>query len=122
MTMHLSNVRVSYAKKGKKKYKSAEHKRKEMEAEQYQKEMYARLGVKPGKPSSSKDYNPSYSYRGQENKAPSLDKQSVTSCVKKESPQYTGDLVIGIAVMHKSCLQPVISQEQAEASAKMRRG
>lgn len=35
---------------------------------------------------------------------------------------YTGDKMIGVAVMHKSCLQPVFSQEQAEDSAKMRRG
>ena len=39
----------------------------------------------------------------------------------KPSPTYTGTKVIGIAVMHKSCLQPVFSQEAAEDSAKMRR-
>jgi hypothetical protein len=39
----------------------------------------------------------------------------------KPSPTYTGTQVIGIAVMHKSCLQPVFSQEAAEDSAKMRR-
>lgn len=35
---------------------------------------------------------------------------------------YTGDKVLGIAVMHKSCLQPVFSEEAAKDSAKMRRG
>ena len=34
---------------------------------------------------------------------------------------YTGDKVLGIAVMHKSCLQPVFSEEAAKDSAKMRR-
>jgi hypothetical protein len=39
----------------------------------------------------------------------------------KPTPTYTGTQVVGIAVMHKSCLQPVFSQEAAEDSAKMRR-
>jgi len=34
---------------------------------------------------------------------------------------YTGTEVIGIAVMHKSCLQPVFSQQEAQDSARMRR-
>lgn len=47
----------------------------------------------------------------------------VTGVAAKVSPDvYTGTEVMGIAVMHKSCLQPVFSQEQAEESAKMRRG
>ena len=41
---------------------------------------------------------------------------------KKQPGQYTGTEVVGIAVMHKSCLQPVFSQSEAEESAKMRRG
>lgn len=41
---------------------------------------------------------------------------------KKEEKQYTGDKLIGIAVMHKSCLQPVFSKESARDSANMRRG
>lgn len=40
----------------------------------------------------------------------------------KPNPQYTGGDVVGIAVMHKSGLQPVFSQREAEESAKMRRG
>jgi hypothetical protein len=34
---------------------------------------------------------------------------------------YTGTEIIGIAVMHKSCLQPVFSKEAAIDAAKMRR-
>lgn len=40
----------------------------------------------------------------------------------KPAQVYTGTDVIGISVVHKSCLQPVFSQEQAEDFAKMRRG
>jgi hypothetical protein len=42
--------------------------------------------------------------------------------LKKEEQKYTGDKLIGIAVMHKSCLQPVFSKESARDSANMRRG
>jgi len=34
---------------------------------------------------------------------------------------YTGTKVVGVAVMHKSCLQPVFSVEAAKDSATMRR-
>jgi len=40
---------------------------------------------------------------------------------KKEEQKYTGDKLIGIAVMHKSCLQPVFTKESAKDSASMRR-
>lgn len=43
-------------------------------------------------------------------------------CTKKENPKYTGTLVKGIATMHKSNAVPVISQQEAEDIAKMRRG
>lgn len=39
----------------------------------------------------------------------------------KPAPTYTGTKVLGIAVLHKSCLQPVFSQEEAEDVARMRR-
>lgn len=49
--------------------------------------------------------------------------QSVgTTGAKKEEKQYTGKNLIGIAVMHKSCLQPIFTKESAKDSANMRRG
>jgi len=39
----------------------------------------------------------------------------------KPSPTYTGENIIGIAVMHKSCLQPIFNKQAAEDVAKMRR-
>ena len=41
--------------------------------------------------------------------------------VKLESPVYTGTKVLGVAVQHKSCLQPVFSSDEAKDSASMRR-
>jgi hypothetical protein len=39
----------------------------------------------------------------------------------RESIKYTGTLVKGIVVQHKSCLQPIISKDEAIDSARMRR-
>ena len=41
---------------------------------------------------------------------------------RKPENVYTGDRLIGIAVMHKSCLVPVFSREDAVEISKMRRG
>jgi len=42
--------------------------------------------------------------------------------VKKASPVYTGDAMIGIGQLHKSNAIPVFSQEDAIDISKMRRG
>jgi len=54
---------------------------------------------------------------------PSLKTSDVipTHCPKKESIQYTGTLIKGIATMHKSNAVPVINKKQAEEIANMRR-
>ena len=43
------------------------------------------------------------------------------STAAKPVMTYTGDKMVGIAIIHKSCLQPVFSKEAAEDTAKMRR-
>ena len=44
------------------------------------------------------------------------------ACAKRESPKYTGDLIVGIATMHKSNAVPVMrGTSQAKDIAKMRR-
>ena len=103
------------------KYKSAAHKAAELAAEKYQQEMYKRWGIDPNaKQKPTKNFSGSYSHRSSDigiNRVPI----SGTICAKKESKRYTGDVVIGIAIQHKSCLQPVISKQQAIESATMRR-
>ncbi len=39
----------------------------------------------------------------------------------KEVPVYTGDKMIGISIIHKSCLQPIFSKQAAVDAASMRR-
>jgi hypothetical protein len=43
------------------------------------------------------------------------------SCALKEAPKYTGTEMVGISIIHKSCLQPVFSKESAIDAATMRR-
>lgn len=43
------------------------------------------------------------------------------STAAKATQVYTGDKMVGVAIIHKSCLQPVFSKEAAEDTAKMRR-
>ena len=51
---------------------------------------------------------------------PSLD-TGLGTAVKKESPVYTGDEMIGIGQLHKSNAIPVFKKQDAEDLAKMRR-
>jgi hypothetical protein len=52
-----------------------------------------------------------------------INRVNTNSCVTTKNPvqTYTGDLVKGIALFHKSCFQPIISQEAAIDVARMRR-
>jgi hypothetical protein len=43
------------------------------------------------------------------------------SAALKEIPVYTGDQMIGISIIHKSCLQPIFSKQAAVDVASMRR-
>lgn len=52
---------------------------------------------------------------------PKKGKFDVGSTAPKETMEYTGDMMVGIAIMHKSCLQPIFSEEAAKDSASMRR-
>lgn len=65
----------------------------------------------------------SYGPRVGADAARSLKSLDTTMCYteKRESLKYTGTLVKGIAVTHKSNLIPITSQEQAIEVARMRR-
>lgn len=39
----------------------------------------------------------------------------------KMVPQYTGEKMLGVSIIHKSCLQPVFDQQSAKDAASMRR-
>jgi hypothetical protein len=43
------------------------------------------------------------------------------STALKAVPEYTGTEMLGISIIHKSCLQPVFSKQAAVDAASMRR-
>lgn len=51
---------------------------------------------------------------------PSKD-SGIGNAPKRQDPQYTGTKVLGIALQHKSCFQPIFNQQAAVDSANMRR-
>lgn len=76
-------------------------------------------------------YTPDTGWRRDEPKIPSAMEEAIKNgtfnrgCsggTKKETPKYTGDLIVGIATMHKSNAVPVMrGTKQAEEIARMRR-
>lgn len=60
-------------------------------------------------------------YRRETVRYASVETQSKTIPAAPTKKEYTGTLVKGIAVMHKSNAVPVINQEEAESISKMRR-
>ena len=59
--------------------------------------------------------------RDSHDELPSVTTNKVFIIEQKEQLAYTGNKLIGISVLHKSCLQPIFSQEEAIDSAHMRR-
>ena len=119
-------------KKGKKKFRNADvANRARQNAEAWQ-ALLDKWGVKPDVKTNGKTIRKStwmgptvnsrvvVDPRRLTNHIPSLD-TGVGVAVKKEVQQYTGTECIGVAVMHKSCLQPIFNKQSAEDVAKMRR-
>ena len=125
MSMHIEGPWLSMTgkRKGKVKYKSAEAKR---QAEQLAKEWET---LKNKYKSDTKVKNVSVkspvvssNVRNQSDDRPKSLNSWVTGAVgSKQNQQYTGDMVKGITVMHKSCLQPVFTAQEAIDAAHMRR-
>jgi len=127
MTMHLVGpyLTLTGKKKGKKKFASAEHKHRAEQLDQEWRELQKKWGVeakgkKRGQAMSSEVWVSEPNRRLAENKIPSLNTGWVP-CTKKAAPVYTGDKIIGIAVQHKSCLQPVFNSDHIVEIARMRR-
>jgi hypothetical protein len=51
---------------------------------------------------------------------PSRD-SGVGNAAKKDVPVYTGTEMLGVTILHKSCLQPVFNEQAAVDAAHMRR-
>ena len=60
-------------------------------------------------------------YRKPEKFVPSLNSGVLNQCSKTQEKKYTGDLISGVATMHKSNAVPVFNNDQAKDLASMRR-
>jgi len=132
MSMHLEGpwLSTSGKKKGKKKFASADAKRKAEQLDASWKELLKRQGVEQEEkkrnramsaPSLSTVYNLSIP-AGRDTTA-HIKSLGTTNGVASLAPAkiYTGTKVKGIATMHKSNAVPVFSDEQAVDISKMRR-
>ena len=136
MSMHMEGPWLSTTgkKKGKKKFRNADSANKARQNAEAWKALMDKWGVKDednrtsGKPVRKSTWmGPTVNSRvvvdprRSTNHIPSLDTGKGVA-VKKEVQRYTGTECIGVAVMHKSCLQPIFNKQSAEDVAKMRRG
>jgi len=81
-----------------------------------------RFASKKTKKNTFTEYTPKESYVRETPKYPSLTSTNPHVAAKPERVDYTGDLICGIATMHKSNIVPVMrGTSQAEDIAKMRR-
>lgn len=126
MAFHLEGPWLSTVgkRKGKQKFRTAEEARKARELEESWKSLQQKWNnEKPmTKSATSLIRQAPKPYVRQTPKIPSLN-NGVDSGVAalKPTPVYTGDQVLGVAVMHKSCLQPIFNEQAAKDSASMRR-
>ena len=131
MSMHLEGPWLSTTgkKQGKKKWPSAEHKRKAEEAERQWKELQKKWATeiedkKRLRGLSAPNLSSSYSLKIPEGRNTTAHIKSVDTggnATLKPAKVYTGDKVKGIATMHKSNAVPVFSDEQAVDISRMRR-
>ena len=109
-------------KKGKQKFKSAEEKRKAMElAAEWEKLQAAHKPAKaPRKVFKEWSYTLS-TPPGRETVRHESRGDHTGVAAKSDAPVYTGDKMIGISIIHKSCLQPIFNDQAAKDAANMRR-
>lgn len=131
MSMHLEGPWLSTTgkKKGKQKFRSAEHAKKSRDLDESWKELQKKWGVeaeekKRRKAMAADVWQPVKPFhRGAEDpKIPSLNNGlDMGPAVKAPPKVYTGTKMKGIGTMHKSNSVPIFSDEEAQDIAKMRR-
>jgi hypothetical protein len=129
MTMHLAHPSLNMGgkKKGKQKFRNASEARKARELDASWKELQDKWGVDAEEKKRKRAMSqPTLTYdlstpvgRSNTNHLPSrVTEGGSTAPVIKV---YTGTKVLGVTIVHKSCLQPVFNQQEAIDAANMRR-
>lgn len=131
MTMHLVGpyLTTTGKKKGKKKFASAEHKRKAEQLDESWKELQKKWGIeaeekKRKRALAAPSLSGNYSLKipeGRNTTAHIPSRDTGGNATLKAPKVYTGTKVKGIATMHKSNAVPVFSDEEAVDISKMRR-
>ena len=132
MTMHLAHPALSTTgkRKGKKKFASAEAKRKSEQLDKEWKELLKRQGLeleekRKRRAMSAEPLTSVYKLSIPAGRNTTAHIKSVDTglgnAALKPAKQYTGTKVKGIATMHKSNAVPVFSDEEAVDISKMRR-
>jgi hypothetical protein len=129
MTMHMCGPALSLngKKKGKVKFRNAAEAQKARELDTEWKELLKRQGVEAENKKRARAMKAEPLVYKLETPVGRTNTHHIPSRVTAghdTTPNvkvYTGTEMIGIAVMHKSCLQPMFSQKEAEDSAHMRR-
>ena len=131
MSMHMEGPWLSTTGKyrGKKKFASAEAKRKVEELEESWNEILKRQGAEQEERRRRRAmsaeplvYNLGAPPGRTGARIPSLNTGEAGTGTYRASPQYTGTKVKGIGTMHKSNAVPIFSNEEAHDIATMRRG
>jgi len=131
MSMHLHHPSLSLngKKRGRVKFRNADEARKARELDASWKELKKKWDVDLEEKRRSRAMKAEplvYRLTGATDRAgtahiPSRDTGHSGVVSSKANPQYTGTEIIGVTVLHKSCLQPVFNQQEAIDAASMRR-
>ena len=131
MSMHLDHPALSLdgKKRGKIKFRNAVEARKSRELDREWKQLKIKWGVDADEKKRKQAliakplvYSLSTPIgRSNTHHIPSLDTGHSGPVSSKPAPKYTGTEMLGITILHKSCLQPVFNQQQAVDAATMRR-
>jgi len=129
MTMHMCGPALSLngKKKGKVKFRNAAEAQKARELDTEWKELLKRQGVEAENKKRARAMKAEPLVYKLETPVGRTNTHHIPSRVTAghdttpNAKVYTGTEIIGIAVMHKSCLQPIFNQKEAEDSAHMRR-
>ena len=129
MAFHLEGpwLSMSGKKRGKVKFRNAEEARKARELEESWRELLKRQGVEAEQKRQTRAMKaPALDYKlttpvGRTNTHHIPSRDTGGNAALAAPKVYTGDKVLGVTVLHKSCLQPVFSKQDAIDAAKMRR-
>ena len=129
MSMHMEGPWLSTTgkRKGKQKWTSSEQKQKAKMLEDEWQMLQKRWGAdaeqaKRTRALKAKPYKPPVNSRLAELRViPSVADTHTGAVTIKQTPQYTGDKIVGIGTMHKSNAVPIFSEQEAKEISSMRR-